>query len=206
MSDLTTFNRSWRISTTPNTTKNCLIIFKLLQQSNLVILSRLTKRYQNLNPRKKSSVYYWKGRFMGVSALKTQLSVINWTFFPRIQILIFLREATQNDHIRLLYKFENDQKNFGCVGSCGYDPASVKNFLMGWLLVLGLKGQVECATVWIKSVVILKYVLYRSKRLWETHWESVEMSSWTGTASAKGLYISSIGIIGKLKFSALQFC
>ena len=25
-----------------------------------------------------------------------------------------------------LYKFENDQKNFGCVGSCGYAPASVK--------------------------------------------------------------------------------
>ena len=67
-----------------------------------------------------------KGKFAGVCALKTQLSVINWTFFPRIQILIFLREATQNDHIRLLYKFENDQKNFGCVGSCGYAPASVK--------------------------------------------------------------------------------
>ena len=35
---------------------------------------------------------------------------INWTFFPRIQILIFLGEATQNDHIRLLYKFEMDKK------------------------------------------------------------------------------------------------
>ena len=41
-------------------------------------------------------------------------------FFPLIQILIFLCEATQNDHIRLLYKFERDKKNFGCVGSCGY--------------------------------------------------------------------------------------
>ena len=30
----------------------------------------------------------------------------------------------------MLYKFENDQKNFGCacVGSCGYAPASVKMF------------------------------------------------------------------------------
>ena len=26
----------------------------------------------------------------------------------------------------LLYKFENNQKKFGCVGSCGYAPASVK--------------------------------------------------------------------------------
>ena len=24
------------------------------------------------------------------------------------------------------YKFESDQKKFGCVGSCGYVPASVK--------------------------------------------------------------------------------
>ena len=34
--------------------------------------------------------------------------------------------------------------------------ARFKNFLRGWLLVLGLKeGLVECATVCIKSVVIL---------------------------------------------------
>ena len=60
------------------------------------------------------------------NAHKPPFSVRNWTFFPRIQILIFLRESTQNDHIRLLYKFENYQKKFGCVGSCGYAPASVK--------------------------------------------------------------------------------
>ena len=52
------FNRSWRISTTPNTTKIFLIIFKLIQQSNMVILSCLAKKNQNLNSRKKSSVYY----------------------------------------------------------------------------------------------------------------------------------------------------
>ena len=33
-------------------------------------------------------------------------------FFPQVQNLIFHRKATQNDHIRLLYKFENDQKKF----------------------------------------------------------------------------------------------
>ena len=34
--------------------------------------------------------------------------------------------------------------------------ARLKNFLMGWLLVLGLKeGLVECAIVCVKSVVIL---------------------------------------------------
>ena len=123
------FNRCWRISTAPNTTKFFLILFKLIQQSNMVILSCLAKKNQNLNARKKSSVYYWKLRFQARNPHKPPFSVINWTFFPRIQILIFLREATQNDHIRLLYKFENDQKNFGCVGSCGYAPASVKSLL-----------------------------------------------------------------------------
>ena len=51
------FNRSWRISTTPNTTKIFLIIFKLIKQSNMVTMSCLAKKNQNLNSRKKSSVY-----------------------------------------------------------------------------------------------------------------------------------------------------
>ena len=82
--------------------------FKLIQRSNMVILSCLAKKNQNLNLRKKSSVYYWKLHFQGRNAHKPPFSVINWTFFPQIQILIFLREATQNDHIRLLYKFETE--------------------------------------------------------------------------------------------------
>jgi hypothetical protein len=36
--------------------------------------------------------------------------------------------------------------------------ARLKNFLRGWLLVLGIKeGLVKCATVSVKSVVILEY-------------------------------------------------
>ena len=53
------------------------------------------------------------------------LRLENLTFFPQVQILIFLLEATQGDHIRLLYEFEMCTKNFGCVGSCGYMPPSV---------------------------------------------------------------------------------
>ena len=56
---------------------------------------------------------------------ETPFSVINWIFFPHIQILIFLREATQDNYIRSLYEFGTDKKKFGCVGSCGYAPASV---------------------------------------------------------------------------------
>ena len=37
--------------------------------------------------------------------------------------------------------------------------ARLKNFLGGWLLVLGIKeGLVECATVCVKSVVILTFI------------------------------------------------
>ena len=37
----------------------------------------------------------------------------------------------------------------------------LKNFLRGWLLILGLKeGLVECATVCVKSEVILLCILY----------------------------------------------
>ena len=47
------FNRSWRITETPNTTNFFLIVFKFIQQSNMVILSCLFKKKQKLNLRKK---------------------------------------------------------------------------------------------------------------------------------------------------------
>ena len=52
-------NRRWHISATPNTTKKICALFKLIQRSNMVTLSCLAKKNQNLNLRKKSSVYYW---------------------------------------------------------------------------------------------------------------------------------------------------
>ena len=52
------FNRSWHISTTPKTTKKNLFGLKLIQQYSMVILSCFAKKNQNLNSRKKSSVYY----------------------------------------------------------------------------------------------------------------------------------------------------
>ena len=51
-----------------------------------------------------------KVAFLRQKRLQTSLFSNKLNFFPRIQILIFLREATQNDHNILLYKFENDQK------------------------------------------------------------------------------------------------
>ena len=40
---------------------------------------------------------------------------------------IFLREATKDDHIRQLYQFKQCTKFFGCLGSCGYVPPTVKS-------------------------------------------------------------------------------
>ena len=46
--------------------------------------------------------------------------------------------------------------------------ARLKNFLRGWLLVLGLKeGLAECATVCVKSVVILIYPGAEFNATWE---------------------------------------
>ena len=59
--------------------------------------------------------------------LQTSLFSKKLNFFLKIKIkiLIFFCGTTQNDHNRLLHKFENYQKKFGCVGSCGYAPACV---------------------------------------------------------------------------------
>ena len=51
-----------------------------------------------------------------------------------VHILIFLCQATQGDRIRLLYYFEQCTHFFGCVGSCGYVPPSVKTkYLPKWV-------------------------------------------------------------------------
>ena len=110
----------------------------------MVILSCLTKKNQNLNARKKSSVYYWKLRFQGRNACKLPFLEINWTFFLAIKFWF------RNDHNRLLYKFEKDKKNFGCVGSCGYAPASVKYLL--WLQNILLYKLVHCISC--KKIIV----------------------------------------------------
>ena len=63
------------------------------------------------------------------SSHKPQFSVTLSTKmnFPQVQILIFLREATKGDHIRQLYQFKQCTTFFGCLGSCGYVPPSVKS-------------------------------------------------------------------------------
>ena len=60
-------------------------------------------------------------KLQGFSIFSNKLNFFSW-----VQVSIFLRKATQNDHIRWLYQFEQCTKIFGCVGSCGYVPPSVK--------------------------------------------------------------------------------
>ena len=54
--------------------------------------------------------------FQARNVHKPPFSVINWTFFPRIQILNFLPKATQDDHIRAQYDFGMDKENLGVLG------------------------------------------------------------------------------------------
>ena len=58
-------------------------------------------------------------------------------------------------------KFENDQKNFGCVGSCGYAPDSVNSVLPSYCCTrelmkncesTGLKTAKACVRLFGKSV------------------------------------------------------
>ena len=68
----------------------------------MVTLSCIVKKNHNLNLRKKVQ------------------------FSTRVEILIFLLEATQGDHIRLLYEFEICTKNFGCVINSNKPKCNVK--------------------------------------------------------------------------------
>ena len=83
------FNRSWIISTT----KFFVIIFLLILQANWSL-----------------------GWFAGISGWKTQLSVINWTFFSSSSNFDFSSRGNSEYHIRLLYKLENNQKKLLVLG------------------------------------------------------------------------------------------
>ena len=110
------FNRTWRISTTPNTTKFFLIIFKLIQQSIMVILSCLAKKNQNLNSRKKSSVYYWNLRFQGSNACKLPFLVINWTFFLKFKFWFFFARQLKITIIACCISLKIIKKNLVVLG------------------------------------------------------------------------------------------
>ena len=65
----------------------------------------------------------------------------------------------------------------------------LKNFLRGWLLVLDLKeGLVECATVCVKSMVILGYWVVhelKSSTLQNAHATTENWENFLGEAKAK---------------------
>ena len=64
-------------------------------------------------------------------------------FFRKIRIILTLKLTLKVRILQFLTTFTQL-------------TARLKNFLMGWLLILGLKeGQVQCATVCVKSEVIL---------------------------------------------------
>ena len=56
------------------------------------------------------------------------------------------------------YKIDFESQNFAIFDNFCSTEHKIKNSLGGWLLVLGIKESlVECATVCVKSVVILTF-------------------------------------------------
>ena len=75
--------------------------------------------------------------------------------------------------------------------------ARLKNFLRGWLLVLGLKeGLVECATVCVKSVVILLHI-YTIQ-----YWTSAKLAIFRPQPPSP-FYWRNVGMVPYLKYG---FC
>ena len=67
----------------------------------MVPLSWFIKKNENLNLGKKSSFCIENGTFylkLSVIKLKSSIFSTKWTFFPQIQISIFLHKSTQWDH------------------------------------------------------------------------------------------------------------
>ena len=109
----------------------------------MVTLSCFAKKNKNLSPRKKSSVYYWKWRFPKVCGMKTQLSLINWTLFPRVHIsIIFARQLSVTIIGGCITLFEQCT-NFFCF--CGYMPPSVKLLVN---VIKKSKSTIETKPVW----------------------------------------------------------
>jgi hypothetical protein len=77
--------------------------------------------------------------------------------------LIFLPEATQDDHIRSLYELGTDKKKFGCVGSCGYVSASAKEvFSEISVLMYGLysRAAYDGARTVHEIIIFIKHCFY----------------------------------------------
>ena len=97
-------NRSWHISTTPNTTKFFFDYF----QTNTAILYGHSEL-----PHREKSKFEFEGKKLSL-LMKREIYGRFWlenrtfdnklkVFFLKFKFFIFLPEATQNDHIRLLH-------------------------------------------------------------------------------------------------------
>ena len=86
------FNRYWRISTNPDTSKKKIPALKLMQESSMVPLSWFMKKNWNLNLAKKSSFCIENGTFylkLSVIKLKSSIFSTKWTFFPKFKFSFF---------------------------------------------------------------------------------------------------------------------
>ena len=110
------FNRSWRISsTTPNTDKIFLIIFKLIQQSITVILSCLARKNQNWI-RGKKLILLLKAAFSRQKCLQTSLLSNKLNFFLEFKFWVFFARRLRMPIIACCISLKMIKKNLVVLG------------------------------------------------------------------------------------------
>ena len=114
------FNRRWHISTTPHTTKKFCTLFKLIQPSNMVTLSCLAKKNQNLNPRKKKFSLLQKVELSCHKIWEISIFSNKLNFFLSGSNLFFARQlrVTILDHCISLNSVHNFLVVLGVVDMC----------------------------------------------------------------------------------------
>ena len=78
----------------------------------------------------------------------------------------------------MLYKFENDQKNFGCVGSCGYAPTSLNYKFLSRYLQWQIVGSSKIFFINNKKNAKIN----GSKTTKYTIWKCGRILNWVGVA------------------------
>ena len=89
--------------------------------------------------------------------------------------------------------FKNMTKkfNFAILTTFTQLTTRLKNFLRGWLLILGLKeGLVECATVCVKSEVILILKARKARKSWNIYhfWTNIPQNDQCALSEISGMY------------------
>ena len=112
-----------------------------------------------------------------------------------------------------MYKFENNQKKFGCVGSCGYAPASVKKrhlyIAVNSLLVILNKQKlfhlkIVTGLYLVPCEFTFSWIIANSQTVFDLtldgHWSEVHMNTFRKTAIIEFTFVCLYFLVRKEPF------